>query len=160
MGFCTSSGILNNWRTRRYRNWISFRLQVKREKHTLLGRLERDDLSYWTTEVSSFWGTRQSRTLSPPPPPFTWGREWVQFPKLCFLVFRISDDGQKPRYPVVLSFIHRRKNPVYSIVISLVYRARHWHLSLAVCHVTYITFGFTFTPEGGESAEVLKTLLP
>jgi hypothetical protein len=32
---CLSSGIVNNYKTRRFGNWITFRLQVREIKHVL-----------------------------------------------------------------------------------------------------------------------------
>jgi hypothetical protein len=50
------------------------------------------DMGYPATKVSSFQGTQQSRCLLL----LTCGRKQIQFPKCCFLVFRIPDDGQSP----------------------------------------------------------------
>jgi hypothetical protein len=45
-------------------------------------------------ELSSFQGTQQRRCL----PPLAWGRKYIQFSEtLCFLVFRIPDDGKSPK---------------------------------------------------------------
>jgi hypothetical protein len=57
---CPSSGILKNYRTQLFGNWICFRPQVRGEIPTLLGLLERTNLTHWTQ------GTQQSRWLSSP----------------------------------------------------------------------------------------------
>jgi hypothetical protein len=61
----------------------------RRETPTLLGPLERTNLNHWITEPVSNHGSNH----------------WTTGPvseTLCFLVFRIPDDGQSPEMPVIL----------------------------------------------------------
>jgi hypothetical protein len=62
-----------------------------RETPTLVGPLERANLD-WAND----WSWLFLRDMSTCLLPITWGWKHIQFPKLCFLVFRIPDDGQSP----------------------------------------------------------------
>jgi hypothetical protein len=54
------------------------------------------EVTYSVGSVRKSWrqsvGTQQNMCL----PPITWGWKQVQLPKLCFLTFRIAEDGQDP----------------------------------------------------------------
>jgi hypothetical protein len=57
LGLCPSSGILET-RKQRFGNWICFRPEVKGETPTLLGPLERANLSHWITDLNH-WTSNQ-----------------------------------------------------------------------------------------------------
>jgi hypothetical protein len=91
-GLCLSSGILNKYKAQRFGNWMFPSSGEGRERHTLLGPLERARLDY--TLWSSDWGKQQSRRLSP----LAWRRKQIQFPKKIFfyLEFRTMNKVHKP----------------------------------------------------------------
>jgi hypothetical protein len=63
------------------------------------------------TGVSFFYGTQGGMCL----PPLTWGRKKIRVSEsLCFLVFRIPDNGHNCINSVILSVIHHRQKPLYS----------------------------------------------
>jgi hypothetical protein len=71
------------------------------ETPTLLGSLERANLSHWTQRSSCL-------------PPHLRTETHPVSETLCFLVSRIPDDGKSPKNPVILSVIHHRQNPLES----------------------------------------------
>jgi hypothetical protein len=78
-GLCPFSGILTKLENTTFRKLDLFPSSgYGWETATLLGPLERANLNHWT---------QQSRC----PPPLTWGRKQIHFPKRCFSEYRTVD---------------------------------------------------------------------
>jgi hypothetical protein len=83
-GHFPSSGVLGTKKTRRFRNWISFRPQVWGKTPTHLGPLDRANLNHCI---------QLSRYLPPTPEE---GNRSI-FETSCFLVLKIPGDGKCPK---------------------------------------------------------------
>jgi hypothetical protein len=115
-GFHSSSGILKNWKTKRFGYWICFLLQVKGRRR-LFCRVPYRQLTLLTiicpvTEVRFFLRAQHSRRLAP----FTWRRKQCQFSNrsvfFIYLEYRTMNKIQKTSDCVV----HHRQNHLERIV--------------------------------------------